>query len=193
MKQQNREKDVKSKKGRDIKGKRTGRNNRKSVLGSVCTVSGTLMIIAVILLCAVLAVPGFFGYHVYTVISGSMEPAIKTGSLIYVQETKPEEVQENDIIAFYSSLENGGIITHRVTANNVVMGTFRTKGDANAGEDPSPVAYDNLIGTVKITVPELGGISEALTSFYGKILAACLIGAGALLNGVGTHIKESAV
>ena len=97
------------------------------------------MIVVVIILCSLLVLPGIFGFHMYHVLSGSMEPAVRVGSLIYVYEGQPEDIVEKDIIAFYSSLEDGGIITHRVLMNNVVSGTFQTKGDANDEADPTPV------------------------------------------------------
>ena len=92
------------------------------------SLTGTLLIVAVIVLCSMLVLPGVLDYHMYHVLSGSMEPGMPVGSLIYVQAGPPEEVKEEEIIAFYSSLEDSGIITHRVTENNVVSGIFRTKG-----------------------------------------------------------------
>ena len=80
----------------------------------VLSVTGTGMIVVVIILCSLLVLPGIFGFHMYHVLSGSMEPAVRVGSLIYVYEGQPEDIVEKDIIAFYSSLEDGGIITHRV-------------------------------------------------------------------------------
>ena len=97
-----------------------------------------------------------------------MEPEIKVGSLIYVREGEPEEIEEKDVIAFFSSVEEGSIITHRVVKNNVVSGTFTTKGDANSSEDPTPVSYDNFIGKVVFKIPYLGKALAILTSFYGR-------------------------
>lgn len=148
------------------------------------------MIVIVILLCSLLVLPGVFGFHMFHVISGSMEPTIKVGSLIYVHEGQPEEIEEDDIIAFYSSVEDGSIITHRAVKNNVVSGTFTTKGDANDGEDPTPVPYDNYIGKVVLTIPYVGKVLTIMTSFHGKIAAACIILLGALLNLIGSRQKE---
>ncbi len=44
------------------------------------------MIVAVIILCSLLVLPEMIGFHMYHVISGSMEPAIPTGSLVYIKE-----------------------------------------------------------------------------------------------------------
>ncbi len=124
----------------------------------------------------------------YNVLSGSMEPAIPVGSLLYVRSGDPEQVEDEDIIAFYGSLEDSGIITHRVVKNNVVSGTFTTKGDANDKEDPTPVSYDNYIGRVTLSVPYVGRVLTIMTSLEGKIAAACIVGLGVILNVIGGRI-----
>lgn len=158
------------------KKKRTGRAGR--VLSAV----GTTMIVIVVLLCSLLVLPKVFGCNMYHVLSGSMEPELPVGSLIYVLNGEPEEVAEQEIIAFYGSQEDAGIITHRVMKNNVVSGTFRTKGDANQEEDPLPVPYENYIGRVVWTVPRLGAAMTTMTSLYGKLLAASVVLLGVVLN-----------
>ena len=142
----------------------------------------------VILLCSLLVLPGMTGFHMYNVLSGSMEPAIPVGSLLYVRSGDPEQVEDEDIIAFYGSLEDSGIITHRVVKNNVVSGTFTTKGDANYKEDPTPVSYDNYIGRVTLSVPYVGRVLTIMTSLEGKIAAACIVGLGVILNVIGGRI-----
>lgn len=150
----------------------------RSILGA----AGMILIILVILLCSLLILPKLFGSHMYHVLSGSMEPELPVGSLICVREGKPEEVKEGDIIAFYSSLEGEGIITHRVVKNNVVSGNFRTRGDANEKEDPLPVSYDNYIGRMVLTVPYMGKLFTVMTSTYGKAAAVFAVLLGALMN-----------
>lgn len=169
----------------------TGRRKKKSLAGRVCGVSGTALIVIVILLCSLLVLPGAFQFHMYNVISGSMEPEIKVGSLIYVREGEPEEIEEKDVIAFFSSVEEGSIITHRVVKNNVVSGTFTTKGDANSSEDPTPVSYDNFIGKVVFKIPYLGKALAILTSFYGKVGMASVVCLGVVLNLIGFRLRET--
>ncbi|MEZ3485314.1 MAG: signal peptidase I [Lachnospiraceae bacterium] len=164
------------------------RRQRRSTGGRVCSAAGILLIVAVILLCSLLVLPGMIGFHMYNVLSGSMEPAIPVGSLLYVRSGEPEDVKEKDIIAFYGSLEDSGIITHRVVKNNVVSGTFTTKGDANEKEDPTPVPYDNYIGRVALSLPYAGSVLTMMTSLEGKIAAACVVGLGLLLNVIGGRL-----
>ena len=177
-------------KGRRNNSDRQKKKKNNGAAGRVCSITGTALIVVVIILCSLLVLPGIFGFHMYHVISGSMEPSIRVGSLIYVRGGKPEEIKEKDIIAFYSSTEDGSIITHRVVKNSVVSGTFTTKGDANDGEDPTPVPYENYIGKVVLTIPQVGKILTIMTSFYGKVAAACIILLGALLNFIGSRQKK---
>ena len=139
-------------------------------------VLGTGLLIALVLVCLPLTLPRMFGYHIYSVISGSMEPEIPVGSLLYIKETEPEGMEEGEVIAFYGMADAGAIITHRVVENRVVMGELITKGDANEKEDIRPVPYGNVIGTVVRTIPGAGSIAEMVTSARGKWLAAGSVG-----------------
>lgn len=140
------------------------------------------MIVIVVLLCSLLILPKAFGYETYHVLTGSMEPELPIGSLIYVQGGEPEDVQEQDIIAFYGSEEGTGIITHRVLKNNIVSGTFQTKGDANERQDPTPVPYMNYIGKVAYSVPKMGALMTAMTTLHGRIAAISVVLLGVLLS-----------
>ncbi len=151
-----------------------------------------VLLIALVLGCLPLTVPRVFGLHIYTVVSGSMEPAIPTGSLVYVRETSPEQVGAEEVIAFYGVRDSASIITHRVVENRVVMGEFITKGDANQTEDMNPIPYENFIGSVVYSIPALGRAAELLTSHDGKLVAGAVIAAALLLQGLAvlTERKE---
>ena len=178
------------------------KKEKKSPVPALCSALGTVLLILLVLACVPLTVPRVFGYEIYTVISGSMEPAIPTGSLVYIADTDPEEIVEGDVIAFYGGasgnraedrVDSAGsgagaadsgasIITHRVVSNSVIMGEFITKGDANEKEDINPVSYDNYIGKVQLSVPMAGYAAELFTSTQGKIAAVCVIAVAALLQ-----------
>ena len=96
-----------------------------------------------------------FGVDVYTVLSGSMEPTYKTGSVIWVKTCEPEDVQVGDPITFVLD-EDLTVATHRVVAIDEVEGEFTTKGDANEDIDGAPVLFENLIGKPVFTVPAMG-------------------------------------
>ncbi len=161
--------------------KKKGRNP----LGVLCTILGTLALVVLIVACIPLTVPRMLGYELYTVVSGSMEPAIPTGSLVYVEHVDPTEVAEGDVIAFYSAQDASSVITHRVVTNSTVMGEFITKGDANEENDMSPISYASLIGRVAKSIPKAGALAQTFTSSIGKIAAGSLMGLGVVLNLIG--------
>jgi len=154
---------------------------------ALCNLMGMLILIVTIGACLPIAIPNLMGYTIYNVVSGSMEPEIPVGSVIYVRYVPPETIEEGEVIAFESA---GGVIVHRVVRNQMVEGKFTTKGDANAGEDLNTVSYGAVIGRVAAHFPMLGGWMELLTSsvvkFYVILFAAC----GAMLNLLGSRIRE---
>ena len=119
---------------------------KKNPIAMICSVIGTILLIIVVAACIPLTVPKAMGYQLYTVVSGSMEPAIPVGSLVYIKYVEPGDIETGDIIAFYGSDAQGSIITHRVVSNSNAMGEFITKGDANAENDMNPVTYEQYVG-----------------------------------------------
>ncbi len=153
---------------------------------ALCNVIGTLILLAVIAASLAITVPRFMGYGIYNIVSGSMEPEIPVGSVIYVEEVKPEDIKEKEIIAFQSG---ESIIAHRVMENKMVEGEFITKGDANAEEDMQPVAYGQLVGRVARHYPMLGVMMEIYTSKVGKAYVICFAACGAMFNVLAGRIR----
>ena len=166
------------------------KKHKKSPVPAICSVLGTAILIFVILLCIPFTIPKIMGGQIYTVISGSMEPEIPVGSLVYVEGIAPEDVQENDVIAFYGGRDANAIITHRVVENRIIMGEFITKGDANQTNDMNPVQYENLLGRVEWSVPEVGVIAQMLTGIEGKIAAGSLIGLAVILHVIAAVLEK---
>lgn len=162
-----------------MKNRKKSGNNPVAVL---CRSLGTVLLLILILICIPLVIPGVMGLQVYSVVSGSMEPAIPVGSLVYIQTLEPETVQEGSVIAFYGADDRSGIITHRVVENRVVSGEFITKGDANEKEDINPIPYDRLIGEEVFCIPKLGEAAQLLSGQIGRRIAAGVILAAILLH-----------
>ena len=150
-----------------------------NVIPTLCNLMGTLILLAVIASCLPLTLPRLLGYEIYEVVSGSMEPEIPIGSVIYVKEAEPEGIREGDIIAFRSG---SSVITHRVIQNKLVEGEFVTKGDANAGEDLRAISYSELIGFVAYHFPAAGRLMALYTSTVGKVYVILVAACGAMLN-----------
>lgn len=160
----------------------------RKLLPGLCSMLGTLLILAVIAAFLPLTVPRLLGYEVYEVISGSMEPEIPVGSVIYVKAAEPEMISEGDIIAFW---RRDSVITHRVVENHQSDGEFITKGDANSQEDMTPVPYGDLLGRVKLHIPVLGTVMAILAGGTGKIYAALLAVWGVMLHILAGILKAS--
>ena len=130
---------------------------KKAVFGILNVISIALIVIAVVALFIVVTTesgeaPNFFGYSMFRVISGSMEPELPVGSMIVVKRVEPEEVKVGDIITFFSTdpTLRGGVNTHRVVDidNSGMDILFMTKGDANQFMDEYGAVGSNLIGVV---------------------------------------------
>ena len=110
----------------------------------------------------------FFGIKSFIVLSGSMEPTINVGDLIFVKDTK--NIKEQDIISF--QVENA-VITHRVieiTKNN----TYITKGDANNIEDTEEIAKDKIQGKYFFKIGKIGNIILFFKTNYGMLILIML-------------------
>lgn len=154
---------------------------------ALCNVVGTVILLSVIGTCIPAVVPQMMGYQAYNVVSGSMEPEIPVGSVVYVKYVEPETVAEGDIIAFQGK---DSVITHRVVKNKTVEGTFTTKGDANEKEDINETPYDALIGKVIAHYPMLGGAMALYTSNIGKAYAACFAACGVMFHILAGRLRE---
>jgi len=115
--------------------------------------------------------PAIAGYQMYVVLSGSMNPAFNTGSIVFVKPTEPTEIVEGDIITFSSSADATRLTTHRVVGLNLDNGlSFITRGDANNVNDPSPVPAENLVGRVTGSVPYIGYLFGYAQTRQGLVL-----------------------
>lgn len=130
------------------------------------------------------------GYEIYSVISGSMEPALPVGSLVYIGREEPKNIEKDEVIAFYGAKDSNAIITHRVVENRVVMGEFITKGDANKTNDMNAVPYGNFIGKVEFSLPVLGYVAQLITSIEGKIVAGGVILVALVLQIIASAIEK---
>ncbi|TQR10143.1 signal peptidase I SipW [Psychrobacillus soli] len=116
--------------------------------------------------------PQFFGYQLKTVLSGSMEPGIQTGSIISVKAAEDKNAfKEGDVITFQA--EKDILITHRITevvkSGDSVL--YRTKGDNNNAEDMDPVLSDNVVAKYTgFTLPYVGYFINFSQSKNGALL-----------------------
>ena len=116
--------------------------------------------------------PQFLGYQLKTVLSGSMEPGIQTGSIIAVKTAENKtNFQVGDVITFQESEDM--LVTHRITeviqSGDSVL--YRTKGDNNNAEDLNPVLSDNVVASYTgFTMPYVGYFNNFAQSKNGAFL-----------------------
>lgn len=137
------------------------------------------MLTAIVIFISVIAVgivyiPRIAGYKAYSVDTGSMEPTIRTGSLIYVKRyINYEDFKVGDIVTF-SDLTGEKSFTHRIVDINTKDKTFITKGDANKEKDLSPTSYIYATGKVEFTIPYLGYVAVFLRNKFARIAVSLI-------------------
>lgn len=105
-------------------------------------------------------VPFLMGWVPTVVVSGSMEPLIRTGDIIAAQRISAADIEggvvkKGQVLLAENPMKPGTLITHRV----VIIrpdGKFTTKGDANIALDPMPIPAGNIQGIERFRVPYLG-------------------------------------
>lgn len=163
---------------------------RLRIAARLCSVLGALILLAL----AVVAIgssvaPRVMGMQSYAIISGSMEPAYPTGSLVYAEPVAGAELQAGDVAAFWRDED---VIVHRVEEVDEGSGELVTKGDANAELDLRPVPFGNVLGRVVGSVPLVGYFLMALGSTTGKLLLGWIVLMGAAFCVVGSVLGNLA-
>ena len=119
-------------------------NKRKKLFSEILSVLAVIIVL--------LAAMGYAKPMI--VMSGSMEPAIKTGSVVFINTHEDiKDIKENDIIT-YKLLD--AFITHRAVEAN--EHGIITKGDANRSKDLGIVTEENFYGKELLTIPYAGYI-----------------------------------
>lgn len=97
------------------------------------------------------------GYAICNVLTGSMEPTIKQGSIVVIKET--DDIKNGDIVTIKTE-ETGSLVTHRVVKTNGEGNDiyFTTRGDANNADDSFKVKPYMIEGKVIFNIPYLGSI-----------------------------------
>lgn len=123
-----------------------------------------------------------FGYHVATIQSFSMKPALDRGDVIVTRPVSINDVKAGDIIVFEEGTQTKLLVAHRVynvmpvttriensttgevTESKSIM--LRTKGDANSQPDDTFVTASNFKGKVMLTIPQAGFIAGDIPLQY---------------------------
>ena len=149
---------------------------------------GFLGLIALLLIVSVLPISGNF--KVMTVLSGSMEPEIKTGSIIVVKPTNQYRI--GDIITFNSAKKDIPSITHRIVEMKVIEDApvYITKGDTNNAPDTREIGQKDIIGKVLVDIPYMGFVVDFARKPLGFMLIIGVPAVAIIVDEVRKIIKE---
>ena len=116
-----------------------------------------LLVITCLALFAII-ISGFFGIQRYLVVSGSMEPNLYAGDIVFVNTNIDfEDVEIGDVIIFK---HKGMNIIHRVIEKTTTIDGqqkyLKTKGDANKVDDGFVATEENYCGTVLFHIDKIG-------------------------------------
>lgn len=146
--------------------------------------AGEWMLLAVAVGAALLAVlvPRVTGAATYAVLTGSMTPTMRPGTLVVVRPIDPADIATGDVITFMPKVNDPEVVTHRVVGLGFDAGgetVFRTRGDANPVPDVRMVRGEQVVGKEWYSIPYLGYLTNLLSGRQ-RTLGVSLV-AGTLL------------
>lgn len=131
----------------------------------LCSVLSTVLLACLLALALAVAAPLLLGYQELAVLSGSMEPGIPVGSVVYVDDDiQPSELKTGDVVTY--ALESDVYVTHRVVSIDPDKQVLVTKGDANEVED-GEIKFDQIVGKVTFHLPYLGILTSNVRTSKG--------------------------
>jgi len=108
----------------------------------------------------------------YVVLTGSMDPTIKPGSVALTVPTIAGQLVAGDIIAFASPDNPDAVILHRIDSiKSTDPLRFATKGDANNAPDDWDVVDVGVLGKYVFAIPYLGIVAAYIAKPVGFVLA----------------------
>ena len=129
---------------------------------------GFIVLTAVLLIVSIVPITGNF--KVLVVQSGSMEPKIRTGSIVVVKPAIDYKIGE--VITFGPMSKTKAPTTHRITDIKIEADQpiYLTKGDANNAADQREVTKREVIGKVLFSAPFLGYVVNFAKKPLGFLL-----------------------
>ena len=147
------------------------------IIRKILSVIVSVIFVLMLLVIVVQRVTGnkfnLFGYGIYTVVSGSMEPEYHVKDLILAGKADPKDINIGDDIVYLGNSESvkGKIVTHRVI-NKYDDGNgkyrFYTKGIANNLSDPE-LNESQILGVVKTKLHLFSFCSQIINNTVGFI------------------------
>ena len=136
----------------------------------ICNILSTIVLVVLLAAAAVILVPMLLGYKEMAVLSGSMEPTIPVGSLVYVKPVEASELEAGDVCTYYLS-DGETFVTHRVLSIDPDAQTLVTQGDANESPD-GDIQFSQVYGRADFHLLYLGIAIQNLRTPVG-IMTIC--------------------
>lgn len=152
-----------------------------------------ILIVLMILVVAFVGVRAV-GLTPYAVLSGSMEPELPVGSLIFVRSVDPATLEAGDTVTFRKG--SGVIATHQAYEVNTENALIRTQGIANRNPDGSiaqdaePVPFSDIVGVPVACIPYLGYVNAFVTSAPGMVVVAAVAVAAVAATFVASSLER---
>ena len=146
---------------------------------------GILYILIIIYL--LIFVPYLWGHKPLVVISGSMEPTLKVGGILYYEKIDLDDFNKDDILVYKTK---NHIISHRIV--EIIDDGFITKGDANNSIDSILVKEEQVLGKgTDWSIPYLGYYADFIyTHKYLLYIAIAIIVVDLLNDLYHSHKKK---
>lgn len=141
------------------------------VVKKICNVLSTVVLILLMVVAAVILVPMILGFKEMAVLSGSMEPTIPVGSIVYVKPLDDPSVLEPGDVCTYTLSDGKTMVTHRVVSIDPDNQTLVTQGDANDVDD-GDINFTQVFGEAQFHLPYVGYIAINIKTPTG-IMAVC--------------------
>ena len=126
-------------------------------------------------------------FGLYTIISPSMEPAVKVYDVVVdLNVFNQDDIKKGDVITFISNsnVSKGLTVTHRVIdiiSNADGTKAYITKGDNNLKADQATVSHNDVLGKVLFKIPQLGRVQFLIADKFGWILVILLPALGVII------------
>ena len=147
---------------------------------TICNILSTIVLVVLLAAAAVLLVPMLLGYKEMAVLSGSMEPTIPVGSLVYVKPMEASKLEVGDVCTYYLS-DGETFVTHRVVSIDPDAQILVTQGDANDTSD-GDIQFSQVFGRADFHLPYLGLAIQNMRTPAGIMVTCGVVALVILLN-----------
>lgn len=121
-----------------------------------------------------------FGYRIFRVITGSMEPEYDIGQVVISKEVEPENIKVGDDIVYLGNYGeyNGKIIMHEIVGIDVDENNnynFHAKGLHSASVEDPQIKASQIYGVVKLKSGILTVLYRLATSIYSAFVIITIL------------------